>query len=72
MRKDGLIVSRQGVGNFIWVTVKCETEPGYTRIETIANIQLFYQFRLKVEVDGAELATQRRNQAAHRSGGASA
>ncbi|QDY71028.1 FadR family transcriptional regulator (plasmid) [Qingshengfaniella alkalisoli] len=60
LREDGLIVSRQGAGNF--VRVKRETALGYTPVETIADIQRSYEFRLTVEVDGAGLAAQRRNQ----------
>ena len=60
LRHDGLIVSRQGAGNF--VRVKRETALGYTPVETIADIQRCYEFRLTIEVDAAGLAAQRRNQ----------
>ncbi|MCI5109451.1 MAG: FadR family transcriptional regulator [Marivita sp.] len=60
LREDGLIVSRQGAGNF--VRMSRETALGYTPVETIADIQRCYEFRLTVEVDGAGLACQRRNQ----------
>ena len=61
LRGEGLIVSRQGAGNF--VRVKREAALGYTPVETIADIQRCYEFRLTVEVDAAGLAAQRRNQA---------
>lgn len=60
LREEGLIVSRQGAGNF--VRVKREPALGYTPVETIADIQRCYEFRLTVEVDGAGLAAQRRDQ----------
>ncbi|MCT8997463.1 FadR/GntR family transcriptional regulator [Chelativorans intermedius] len=59
LREDGLIVSRQGAGNFVRLTR--ETALGYTPVETIADIQRCYEFRLTVEVDAAGLACQRRN-----------
>ncbi|MCT4577718.1 FadR/GntR family transcriptional regulator [Donghicola sp.] len=60
LREEGLIVSRQGAGNF--VRVKREAALGYTPVETIADIQRCYEFRLTIEVDAAGLAAQRRNQ----------
>lgn len=62
LREDGLIVSRQGAGNFVRMTR--ETALGYTPVETISDIQRCYEFRLTIEVDGAGLACHRRNQAA--------
>ena len=61
LREEGLIFSRQGAGNF--VRVKREPALGYTPVETIADIQRCYEFRLTVEVDGAALAAKRRNDA---------
>lgn len=60
LREEGLIVSRQGAGNF--VRVKREPALGYTPVETIADIQRCYEFRLTMEVDAAGLAAHRRNQ----------
>ncbi|MBR9765770.1 MAG: FadR family transcriptional regulator [Rhodobacteraceae bacterium] len=62
LREEGLIYSRQGAGNF--VRVKREPALGYTPVETIADIQRCYEFRLTVETDAAALAAQRRNDAA--------
>lgn len=59
LRDDGLIVSRQGAGNFVRVTR--EPTLGYTPVETIADVQRCYEFRLTVEVDAAGLAARRRN-----------
>ncbi|MFW2545112.1 FadR/GntR family transcriptional regulator [Primorskyibacter sp. 2E107] len=59
LREDGLIVSRQGAGNF--VRLNRETALGYTPVETFADIQRCYEFRLTVEVDAAGLACTRRN-----------
>lgn len=59
LRDEGLIVSRQGAGNF--VRVRREPALGYTPVETIADIQRCYEFRLTVEVEAAGLAARRRN-----------
>jgi GntR family transcriptional repressor for pyruvate dehydrogenase complex len=61
LREQGLIYSRQGAGNF--VRVKRENGLGYAKVETIADIQRCYEFRLTVETDAASLAARRRNQA---------
>ncbi|WP_349294832.1 FadR/GntR family transcriptional regulator (plasmid) [Thioclava sp. 'Guangxiensis'] len=61
LRGEGLIVSRQGAGNF--VRIKRQTALGYTPVETIADIQRCYEFRLTIEIDAAGLAAQRRNDA---------
>ncbi|WP_341213814.1 FadR/GntR family transcriptional regulator [uncultured Limimaricola sp.] len=62
LREEGLIYSRQGAGNF--VRVKREPALGYTPVETIADIQRCYEFRLTIETDAVALAAQRRNAAA--------
>ena len=62
LREERLIYSRQGAGNF--VRIKRESALGYTPVETIADIQRCYEFRLTVETDGAALAARRRNDAA--------
>ncbi|MFN3226056.1 MAG: FadR/GntR family transcriptional regulator [Hyphomicrobiales bacterium] len=59
LREEGLISSRQGAGNFVRVK---QTNPlGYAKVETIADIQRCYEFRLNVESAAARLAAQRRN-----------
>ncbi|MFV0383196.1 FadR/GntR family transcriptional regulator [Paracoccus sp. (in: a-proteobacteria)] len=62
LREEGLIYSRQGAGNF--VRVKREAALGYTPVETIADIQRCYEFRLTVETAAARLAAERHNEAA--------
>lgn len=61
LREQGLIYSRQGAGNF--VRIKKSNALGYTKVETIADIQRCYEFRLSVEVEAAGLAALRRNDA---------
>lgn len=61
LREEGLIYSRQGAGNF--VRVKRESALGYAKVETIADIQRCYEFRLTIETDAASLAATRRNDA---------
>ncbi|RVV97345.1 FadR family transcriptional regulator [Mesobaculum littorinae] len=60
LRDEGLIYSRQGAGNF--VRVKRDNALGYAKVETIADIQRCYEFRLTLEGDAAALAARRRNQ----------
>lgn len=59
LRAEGLIVSRQGAGNF--VRPHQARTLGYGRIETIADIQRCYEFRLTIEPQAASLAAERRN-----------
>lgn len=61
LRTEGLISSRQGAGNF--VRLGRESPLGFARVETIADIQRCYEFRLTIEVEGAGLAALRRNDA---------
>ena len=63
LRNEGLIYSRQGAGSF----VRLRTEPrslGFPPVETIADIQRCYEFRLTIEPEAAFFAAQRRNDAA--------
>ncbi|MCX5496715.1 FadR/GntR family transcriptional regulator [Kaistia dalseonensis] len=62
LRKDGLIYSRQGAGSF----VRTKTDQrvlGFSPVETIADIQRCYEFRLTIEPDAAFYAARRRNDA---------
>lgn len=65
LRTDGLIYSRQGAGSFVRVAVE-ESQPvlGYAPVETIADIQRCYEFRLTIEPDHAYHAALRWNDAA--------
>ncbi|QQR38302.1 FadR/GntR family transcriptional regulator [Devosia rhizoryzae] len=63
LRKEGMIYSRQGAGSF----VRLRTEPrslGFPPVETIADIQRCYEFRLTIEPEAAFFAAKRRNEAA--------
>ena len=60
LREEGLIYSRQGAGSF--VKVQREKMLGFSKVETIADIQRCYEFRLSLEPDAAYAASQRRNE----------
>ncbi|PKU24818.1 GntR family transcriptional regulator [Telmatospirillum siberiense] len=63
LREEGLIYSRRGAGSF--VKVRSQNRPlGFAPVETIADIQRCYEFRLTIEPDHAYCAALRRNQAA--------
>jgi len=60
LRKEDMIYSRQGSGSF----VRLRSEPrdlGFPQVETIADIQRCYEFRLTIEPDAAYFAAKRRN-----------
>ena len=59
LREEGLVYSRQGAGNFV---LQARTNPvAFAKVETIADIQRCYEFRLTIEVDAAGLSASRRN-----------
>jgi GntR family transcriptional regulator, transcriptional repressor for pyruvate dehydrogenase complex len=65
LRNEGLIYSRRGAGSF----VKARPEEsralvGYAPVETIADIQRCYEFRLSIEPDHAHYAALRWNKSA--------
>ena len=62
LRDDGLIYSRQGAGSYVRLPVNAPV--GFARVETLADIQRCYEFRLSLEADAARLAAARRNDAA--------
>jgi GntR family transcriptional regulator, transcriptional repressor for pyruvate dehydrogenase complex len=63
LRREDLIYSRQGAGSF--VRIKSEQRAlGFPPVETIADIQRCYEFRLTIEPDAAYFAAQRRNTSA--------
>lgn len=64
LRDEGLIYSRQGAGSFVKVRVEESRTVGYSPVETIADIQRCYEFRLSIEPDSAHFAAQRWNAAA--------
>jgi GntR family transcriptional repressor for pyruvate dehydrogenase complex len=58
LREDELLVSRRGSGSF--VTSKAgSSAPRFAAIETIADLQCSYEFRLAVEPEAARLAAMR-------------
>ena len=62
LREQGLVHSRQGAGSFVR---EVRTAPlGFARVETIADIQRCYEFRICIETSAAALAAERRNPAA--------
>jgi GntR family transcriptional regulator, transcriptional repressor for pyruvate dehydrogenase complex len=67
LREEGLIYSRRGAGSFV-VERPGFGEPkaaiGFAPVETIADIQRCYDFRLTIEPDHAYWAAQRWNAAA--------
>lgn len=62
LRDEGLIYSRQGAGSYVRIPV--DAPVGYARVETLADIQRCYEFRLTLECHAASLAAERHNTAA--------
>lgn len=62
LRQEGIIVSRQGAGNF--VQVQSISQLGFARVETLADVQRCYEFRLTIETAAAERAAERRSKSA--------
>ncbi|MEI2387933.1 FadR/GntR family transcriptional regulator [Breoghania sp. JC706] len=61
LREEGLVYSRQGAGNY--VRAPQSTPVGFARVETLADIQRCYEFRLNLETKAAGLAAERHNPA---------
>lgn len=60
LKQEKIIVSRQGAGSF--VSVSQDKAPlGFTPVESIADIQRCYEYRLTIEPEAAALAAIRRN-----------
>ncbi len=61
LREQGIVHSRQGAGSFVR---EIRTAPlGFARVETIADIQRCYEFRICIETMAARLAAARRDKA---------
>lgn len=60
LREDGLIYSRQGSGSFVQARAKA-LPLGFARVETIADIQRCFEFRISMESDAAHFAALRRS-----------
>lgn len=59
LRDQGLIHSRQGAGSYVR---EVKIAPlGFARVETLADIQRCYEFRICIESSAARLAAERRN-----------
>lgn len=58
LRSDGLVYSRQGSGSYIRAETS-EAFVGFGAIETIADIQRCYEFRIALESEAAFLAATR-------------
>ena len=62
LRAEGVIYSRQGAGNFVRASISHPV--GFARVETLADVQRCYEFRITIETAAAGLASDRRNHAA--------
>lgn len=62
LRAEGVIYSRQGAGNFVRASIS--NPVGFARVETLADVQRCYEFRITIETAAAELAALRHNEAA--------
>ena len=62
LREEGLIQSRQGAGSYVRGPVS--TPVGFSPVETLADIQRCYEFRLTIETQAAALAAGRRDETA--------
>lgn len=59
LRAEGLVYSRQGAGSY--VRAPQGQALGFAKVETIADIQRCYEFRINLETEAAGLAAQRRS-----------
>ncbi|MCB4805583.1 FadR family transcriptional regulator [Methylobacterium brachiatum] len=65
LRREGTIVSRRGAGSFVR-SAEAKQVLGYAPVESIADIQRCYEFRLTIEPDAAFHAALRRDNSALR------
>ncbi|QQA45036.1 FadR family transcriptional regulator [Pelagovum pacificum] len=63
LRDENLIYSRQGAGSFVRAPAQ-EARLGFAPLETIADIQRCYEFRLAIEPVAARHAAERHNPSA--------
>ncbi len=61
LRDEGYVYSRQGVGSFVRRRSNGATELGYMPVDSIADIQRCYEFRISLEPEAAYYAALRRN-----------
>jgi GntR family transcriptional regulator, transcriptional repressor for pyruvate dehydrogenase complex len=57
LREEGLVYSRQGAGSYVRASIS--TPVGFSRVETLADIQRCYEFRVTLETKAAALAAER-------------
>lgn len=62
LRDEGLVTSRQGSGSYVSAPVKARPL-AFEPLETIADLQRCYEFRLTIEPAAAALAARRRGEA---------
>ena len=63
LREQGVVYSRQGAGTFVKAQKASAVAPlAYSPVETIADIQRCYEFRMTIEPDGAWYAAKRRDE----------
>ncbi|MGU3468955.1 FadR/GntR family transcriptional regulator [Methylobacterium sp. C33D] len=60
LRREGTILSRRGAGSFVRAA-EAKQKLGFAPVESIADIQRCYEFRLTIEPDAAFHAALRRN-----------
>ena len=61
LRGEGVIYAHQGAGNFVRESKAAPV--GFAKVETFADIQRIYEFRITIETAAASLAAERRNRA---------
>lgn len=59
LRDEGVVYARQGAGNFVRAAPVAQV--GFAKVETLADIQRSYEFRITIESAAAALAAERRN-----------
>jgi GntR family transcriptional regulator, transcriptional repressor for pyruvate dehydrogenase complex len=62
LREERLVYSRQGAGSYVRASIGAPV--GFSRVETLADIQRCYEFRLTLETKAAALAADRHNRSA--------
>ncbi|MCP1200842.1 FadR/GntR family transcriptional regulator [Notoacmeibacter sp. MSK16QG-6] len=60
LRKEGVVNSRQGAGTFVRQS-QTSVPIGFAKVETLADVQRCYEFRINLETEAAALAAERHN-----------
>ncbi|RLQ89595.1 FadR family transcriptional regulator [Notoacmeibacter ruber] len=60
LREEGVVSSRQGAGTFVQEIQK-SVPIGFAKVETLADVQRCYEFRINLETEAAALAAERHN-----------